>query len=47
MQTLKIDFITSLDGYGAAQGWPGLWGVWGQEYLDLARRARPRRTTRC
>ena len=34
MQTLKIDFITSLDGYGAAEGWPGLWGVWGEEYLD-------------
>jgi dihydrofolate reductase len=34
VQTLKIDFVTSLDGYGAAEGWPGLWGVWGSEYLD-------------
>lgn len=33
MQTLTIDFIISLDGYGAAEGWPGLWGVWDPEYL--------------
>lgn len=26
MQELLVDFITSLDGYGAAEGWPG-WGV--------------------
>jgi len=26
MQTLTVDFIISLDGYGAAEGWPGLWG---------------------
>jgi dihydrofolate reductase len=28
-----IDFITSLDGYGAAEGWPGWWGLEGPEYL--------------
>ena len=26
MATLMVDFITSLDGYGAAEGWPGWWG---------------------
>lgn len=34
MQELIIDFITSLDGYGAAEGWPGWWGLQGPEYLD-------------
>jgi hypothetical protein len=33
MPELMIDFITSLDGYGAADGWPGLWGLGGPEYL--------------
>ena len=33
MQELMIDFITSLDGYGAAEGWPGWWGLEGPEYL--------------
>ena len=33
MQTLMVDFITSLDGYGAAEGWPGFWGMEGPEYL--------------
>ena len=33
MQTLTIDFICSLDGYGAAEGWPGFWGMEGPEYL--------------
>src|SRR5262245_35451345 len=28
-----VDFITSLDGYGAAEGWPGWWGLQGPEYL--------------
>ena len=32
-QELLVDFITSLDGYGAAEGWPGLWGLEGPEYL--------------
>src|SRR5438093_8100946 len=30
---LLIDFITSLDGYAAAEGWPGFWGLEGPEYL--------------
>jgi len=34
MQTVTVDFIISLDGYGAAEGWPGLWGMEGPEYLD-------------
>lgn len=34
MQTLTIDFIMSLDGYGAAEGWPGWWGMESPEYLD-------------
>ena len=33
MQELLVDFITSLDGYGAAKGWPGWWGLEGPEYL--------------
>ena len=33
MGTLMVDFITSLDGYGAAEGWPGFWGMESSEYL--------------
>ena len=33
MPELIVDFITSLDGYGAAEGWPGFWGLEGPEYL--------------
>lgn len=33
MAELMIDVITSLEGYGAADGWPGLWGLGGPEYL--------------
>jgi dihydrofolate reductase len=33
MQDLMVDFIVSLDGYGAAEGWPGFWGLEGPEYL--------------
>lgn len=33
MPELLVDFIASLDGYGAAEGWPGLWGLEGPEYL--------------
>jgi dihydrofolate reductase len=33
MSELLVDFITSLDGYGAAEGWPGYWGLEGPEYL--------------
>ena len=31
MPELMVDFITSLDGYGAADGWPGWWGLEGPE----------------
>ncbi len=34
MAALLIDFITSLDGYAAAEGWPGWWGLQGPEYLS-------------
>ena len=34
MAELLVDFITSLDGYGAAEGWPGWWGLEGPEYLE-------------
>jgi dihydrofolate reductase len=33
MRELLVDFITSLDGYGAAEGWPGWWGLQAPEYL--------------
>jgi dihydrofolate reductase len=33
MPELLVDFITSLDGYASAVGWPGYWGVEGPEYL--------------
>ncbi len=33
MRELLVDFITSLDGYAAPDGWPGLWGLEGPEYL--------------
>ena len=33
MPELLIDFITSLDGYAAADGWPGWWGLEGPDYL--------------
>jgi dihydrofolate reductase len=33
MSELVIDFITSLDGYASAEGWPGWWGLEGREYL--------------
>src|SRR5262249_30795538 len=34
MQDLMVDFIISLDGYGAAEGWPGLWGMEGPEDMS-------------
>lgn len=33
MPELLVDFITSLDGYGAAEGWPGYYGLDGPEFL--------------
>ncbi|WP_426322538.1 dihydrofolate reductase family protein [Microbacterium sp. E-13] len=32
---LMIDYITSLDGFGSAEGWPGLWGMGGPEYFEF------------
>jgi hypothetical protein len=32
MGELIVDFITSLDGYASAKGWPGWWGLEGPEY---------------
>ncbi len=33
MSSLMVDFIISLDGCAAADGWPGYWGMEGPEYL--------------
>ena len=33
MPRLMVYCIISLDGYGAAEGWPGFWGMEGPEYL--------------
>lgn len=33
MADLMIDYITSLDGFGSADGWPGLWGMGGPDYF--------------
>lgn len=33
MSTLMVDFVISLDGYAAGEGWPGFWGMEGPEYL--------------
>lgn len=35
MNSLMVDFIISLDGYAAADDWPGFWGMEGPEYLDF------------
>ena len=40
MAELVVDFISSLDGYGAAEGWPGWWGLQGPEYQDPAEAVR-------
>ncbi|SDZ33023.1 dihydrofolate reductase family protein [Herbiconiux ginsengi] len=31
--TLTVDFFSSLDGYGSAEGWPGYWGKEGPEII--------------
>ena len=33
MPSLMVDFIISLDGCAAADGWPGFWGLEGPDYL--------------
>ncbi|MBO3665163.1 dihydrofolate reductase family protein [Microbacterium stercoris] len=35
MAQLLVDYITSLDGYGSAEGWPGLWGMGGPDYFSF------------
>jgi len=42
MAELLVDFITSLDGYAAAEGWPGYWGLEGPEYLSWLDRSEER-----
>lgn len=42
MPDLMVDFITSLDGFGAAEGWPGLWGLEPPEYLAWLNEPRER-----
>lgn len=34
MSTLTMDLFSSLDGFGAAEGWPGYWGKEGPELLE-------------
>ena len=43
---LLVDFITSLDGDGAAKGWPGWWGLQGPEYLAWLGK-QPEAATQC
>ena len=45
MAELLVDFITSLDGYAAAEGWPGWWGLEGPEYLAWLGDAREKEWT--
>lgn len=33
MSEVMVDFITTLDGYAAGDGWSGWWGLEGPEYL--------------
>ena len=33
MSELRVDLITSLDGYASGEGWPGFWGLEGPAYL--------------
>jgi dihydrofolate reductase len=35
---LLVDYIISLDGYAAADDWPGLWGLGGPEYFSWLER---------
>ena len=42
--SLMVDFIISLDGYGAAEGWPGLLGHGGARYSPGSRGRRNEHT---
>jgi dihydrofolate reductase len=46
MSELVVDFVTSLDGYGSGEGWPGWWGLQGPEYLSWLESQRERDYTR-
>ncbi len=46
MPELLIDFITSLDGYAAAEGWPGWWDSKGPS-TSRGWESGQKRTTRC
>lgn len=45
MQELLVDFITTLDGYSGAKGWPGWWGLEGSEYLSWLKEESERKYT--
>ena len=45
MPELLVDFITSLDGYAAAEGWPGWW-AWKGPNTSRGWESSPKRTTR-
>src|SRR5262245_48676262 len=45
MPELLVDLITSLDGYAAAEGWPGFWGLEGPEYLRWLEESPEREST--
>ena len=42
MPELMIDYIISLDGYAAADDWPGLWGMGGPDYFAWLAQQEPR-----
>ncbi|HZC69966.1 MAG TPA: hypothetical protein VE442_04685 [Jatrophihabitans sp.] len=44
MAELLVDFITSLDGYASAEGWPGWWGLEGPS-TSPGWESSPKRTT--
>lgn len=41
MAELVVDFITSLDGYASAEGWPGWWGLQGPKVVFSSTLADP------
>lgn len=45
MPELVVDFITSLDGYASADGWPGWWGLEGPVAGDAAEAVRTMKDT--
>ena len=45
MPELLVDYVSSLDGYASAEGWPGWWGLEGPEYLAWLAQAPERHYT--